>query len=227
LPKQGYLRVIVTTKDACMTNWNPKASSAMRCAGLLAVAMLAGCASTSIDTQYVDPQFAGTTLQGARVLVACDASDAAVRRLCQDQLAAEVIALGATAVPAPEIANPSPGRQGAAEHLLPAARAANAKAVFSASAIPDALAIRPGPAVGIGLGGFGGGGFGGGVGISVPVGGVQRSIGYSASATLTDVATGKLMWSARASTPASDDVNGQVSQLTRTVAKAAQKSGFF
>jgi len=197
---------------------------------LVAAALVAaGCASTKIDTQWSDPQFAGRSLQGKRVLVSCDSGDAALRRACQEQLAAEVTALGASVVAGPGIAHPSPGRQAAAEHLLPAARAARADAVFAASIIPDSFAVNPGPTIGIGVGGFGGGrvGWGGGVGVSVPIGEAQRQTGYAASATLTDTASGRLMWSAKASAPAARDAEGQAVDLARAVAKAAHDAGLF
>ena len=47
---------------------------------------------------------------GERVLVASEAYEAVVKRLCQEQLAAEVVAHGATPVIAPDLANASPGR---------------------------------------------------------------------------------------------------------------------
>ena len=133
---------------------------------LACVLALTGCAATKIDTQWGDPQFAGRSLQGKRVLVACDAGDAALRRACQEQLAAEVTALGASAVAGPEIAHPNPGRQAAAEHLLPAARSARA-------------------------------------------------------------ASGRLMWSAKASAPATRDAENQAVDLAKAVAKAAREAGLF
>lgn len=189
----------------------------------------AGCASTRIDTQWSDPAFAGRSLQGQRVLVACDAADIAIRRACQQQLEAEVTAQGASVVTGPEMAHPSPGRQAAATHLLPAARQSRATAVLAATVVPDSFSVDPGPTIGVGVGGFGGGrvGWGGGVGVSVPIGEAQRQTGYAASATLTDTESGRLMWSARASAPASRDAESQTSELARAVVKAARDAGLF
>jgi len=82
--------------------------------------------------------------------------------------------------------------------------------------------------VSLGIGGFG---FGrhsaGGVGVSAPIGGGQVSSGYSASSRVTDVASGRLMWSARATTPPSSDINAQLADLSKTVVDAAQKAGLF
>ena len=194
-----------------------------------AVLSFIGCASTTLDAQWSDPQFAGTSLRGAKVLVACESSDPTIKRLCQDQFASELTAYGATPVIAPDL-SASGGRS--AEQYLPAARDAGAKAVFSAAVAPDAFAVNPGPSVGFGIGGFSGsGGYrsgtGVGVGIAVPVGSSQPTMAYAASSTVTDVASGRAMWTAKASTPASSDVNKQLAELAKAVVAAAQKAGLF
>lgn len=70
-----------------------------------------GCASTKLDAQWVDPQFKGHSLRGAKVLVVCEAADLAIKRICQDQVAAQVAALDATPVKGPEGADPTPQPQ--------------------------------------------------------------------------------------------------------------------
>jgi hypothetical protein len=44
--------------------------------------------------------------------------------------------------------------------------------------------------------------------------------------TLTDVETGRLMWSSRITTPASQDITGQVTELLEVGVKSAQQAGF-
>jgi hypothetical protein len=63
--------------------------------------------------------------------------------------------------------------------------------------------------------------------MSVPVGAGQVSTGYAANTTLTDVASGRLMWTAKATTPPSNDINMQVADLTKAVLEGAKKEGFF
>src|SRR6478735_9203887 len=125
-------------------------------------AALGGCASTQVGAQWVDPAFRGQSLVGVRLLVACEATDPAIQRICQDELAAKLVAFGASPVQAPE--------GGDGTQLLSAARLAGAKAVFSASVAPDATIVNPGPTFSIGLGGFGGSGYrsgvGGGIGVT-------------------------------------------------------------
>jgi hypothetical protein len=193
--------------------------------------MLAGCATTQVGAQWKDPAFQGQSLRGARVLVACDAAEPVIRRICQDELSAQVQALGATPVQAPDAgsneAQPIEGR------MLSAARMAGAKAVFSASVSPDATIVNPGPVFGFGLGGFnfGGGGYGSGVGVgvdvAVPSGRAQTSTAYAANGVLTDVASGRMMWSAKATTPAQSNLNAQLAELAKAVAVAAQQAGLF
>jgi hypothetical protein len=191
---------------------------------------LAGCASTRLDAQWVDPQFKGHSLRGTKVFVVCEAADVAIKHVCQDQVASQLSAIGATPVKGPDTDNSTPAPQPVADPYLPAAREAGAHAVLSTAVTPDATVVNPGPSIGFGIGGFGGGGGAyrsGGVGMSVPVGAGQVSTGYAANTTLTDVASGRLMWTAKATTPPSKDVNMQVADLTKAVLDGAKKEGFF
>lgn len=194
---------------------------------------LGGCAAApTTGAEWIDPQFANISLRGSTVLVVCEAADLPVKRLCQDVLAAEVTAMGATAIIAADTA--APGQRPMAEAQLGAARAAGARSIFSAAISPDATVVNPGPSVGVGLGGYNSsGGWGGssgvgvGVGFSLPMGGGQVQQALGATGTLTNVASGKTMWTVRSSAPPSGNMNAQVSQLGKAIATAAQKAGFF
>jgi hypothetical protein len=188
---------------------------------------LAGCATTQVGAQWADPAFQGKSLRGARVLVVCDAGDPAMQRICQDEVSAQVNALGATPVQAPDAG--MNGRQAAPGQLMSAARVAGARAVFSTSVSPDTSVVSPGPAVSFGLGGFSwGSGVGGGVGVTVPTtGGAHVQTGYAANGVLTDVDSGRMMWSARATTPAQSNLNAQMAELAKAVVGAAQQAGLF
>jgi len=200
----------------------PRPSLVCACAGLV----LAGCASTQLDAQWVDPQHAATSLRGARVLVACEAAEAVVKRICQDRLAAEVTAHGGTAVIAAQ-SSLDPGRPAGDEPYVSAARAAGARAVFATTVAPSSASMSPGFSVGLGGFGMGSGRFGGGIGVSAPIGGGQVTSGYSANARITSVESGRLMWTAKASSPPSGDINGQLAELAKTVVGAAGKAGLF
>lgn len=187
-------------------------------------ALLGGCATNPLDAHWADPQLvAGTPLRGARVLVVCESQDEVLRRLCVDQVGAQLTGAGAVPVLAPDVGAASSAPGGPAPYVA-AARSANARAVLVTSIAPNATVAKPGFTIGVGLGGFGGG-VGGGVGVSAPIGGTRVATGYAANASVTDVASGRLMWTARASEAASENVNGQVEGLAKKVVAGAVKTG--
>jgi hypothetical protein len=189
--------------------------------------LLGGCASTQLDAQWVDPQLGPNPLRSARVLIACEAYDMVIKRICQDQLASEVVARGATPVVAPDTTNPAPGRPLGDEQYLGAARSAGARAVLTNYITPSAVSASPGLTIGIGGFGMGSSGFGGGVGVSAPIGGGQVTTGYTSNSRLTDATSGKLLWTAKASAPPSKDVPTQMAELMKAVFGAADKAQLF
>jgi hypothetical protein len=206
----------------------------MHCRSFLAygaaLALAAGCATgPQLEAQWASPdaQVPGL-LRGARVMVACEAPDAVVRQICQDRLASEVVAHGATAVQAPAEMLFMPDRPVDAQ-LLPEARVQGASAVIVMSVV--VAYADPGPTFSFGIGGWGYGGGGGaggaGVGISGPAGGGHMTPGYAANGRVTDASNGRIVWLAKASTRASPDVAAQMAELSRTVVGAAQQSGLF
>ncbi|HEY6514384.1 MAG TPA: hypothetical protein VI032_20575 [Burkholderiaceae bacterium] len=196
-----------------------------------AAALLAGCASTRLDAQWTDPQAAPGSLRGARVMVACEAYDLVIKRICQDQMAAEVTARGGTPVAAPNTTNEAPGRPLGAEQYLPAARNAGAKAVLTHYVTQADVSVSPPSSVSFGIGGFGFGGGGGGVstgvGVTAPVGGGRTSVGYAVSSNMTETSNGRLLLTAKATSPPSGDVNTQLSELTKVVFGAVDSAKLF
>ena len=195
----------------------------LACAAL----MLGGCASSKLVAQWNDPQFAGQPPRGAKVMVACEAQDLTLRRLCVDRMSEQLRSAGVQPLPAPQ-PDAAPPDEAA---LLRSAQAAGAAALLRTSLTPESASVAPAPSIGIGIGGFGGGyRSGGGVGfnVSAPIGGGgPAETGYGASAALTDVASGKLMWSARASAAPSSDVNQQLATLSAQLLDGARQAGLF
>ena len=152
-----------------MLTFNVCRVSALIRAGACMLALLStGCATTQIGSQWSDPAFQGQSLRGARLLAACDAPEPGLQRICQDAISAQLLALGASPVQAPD---PGPnGRQPPVEQMLSAARIAGATAVFSSTVSPDFTVVGDGPTISFGLGNFDGyrGGVSGGVGVTVP-----------------------------------------------------------
>jgi len=193
-----------------------------------AAVLAAACATTRVDAEWSDPAFAGKSLRGAKVLVVCDANDVTVQRICIDRLSSELVVEGATPVAGAGLtAGPPPAN----DQTLAAARAAGASAILATTLLPDATVVRQGSSISFGMGGWGGVGgstvTGGGIGIGVPIGGGAVVQAFAASAALTDVSTVTLMWSSRVTTPASGDLNTQVTNLAKAVVGAARRAGFF
>ena len=91
------------------------------------------------------------------------------------------------------------------------------------------VAVDSGPRIGIGVGGgsggYGGGGVSGGVGVGFPVGGSRVSQAFGAETALIDPSNGATMWSGRASSSTSQNVTGQITELTQVTVDALQSSG--
>jgi hypothetical protein len=193
---------------------------------LIAASLASGCASPTVDAQWRNIELPPSYLRGATVLVSCETPEMVLKRICEDQVMADLSARGASPVlPAPGAVPATP--PGVADmQYLPAARETGAKAVLSVTLGPSSQSVSQG--VQIGIGGFGFGGHSaGGIGVSAPIGGGQVSQGYSANGRVTDVASGRLMWTARASTPPSSNVNEQLADLSKSVLDAAGKAGLF
>ena len=202
-----------------------RAGFALAGAAVLALAACAG--SPTLGPQWTDPQLGAQSayLRGSRVLVACDAGDVAVRQICQDRMAGEVTARGATPLFVPP-GTPIATDRAIDGQLIDAARGAGAKALMVVTIAPAVTDVSPGFSIGIGGFGFGRSSAVG-VGVAAPIGGGRVTTGYSANGRLTDVGSGRLVWSATASTPPSSDVDAQLAELSKTVFGAAEKSGLF
>lgn len=190
-------------------------------AGAVSLATLSGCASTRLDAQWVDPQFTGTSLRGARVLVACEAAELVLKQMCEDRVISQMLVRGAMPLVAKELTIPT------ADAYAQAARQAGATAALVVQV--TAADARTSAPFSIGLGGFGIGdsGFRGGVGVSVPIGGGRTAIGYAANGRLTEASSGRLMWTGRASAPPSNNPAAQLDELATSVLGGVEKAGFF
>lgn len=195
-----------------------------------------GCATptTRLGAQYVDPQAPRQVLRGAAVLVVCEAGEPAIKLICESQISGQLARLGARPVTDSSLVNPTPGREPPAGQYLAAAQAAGARAVFSATLTPDDSMAVSAPTLSIGIGGFGGSGgyrggsgIGGGVGVTLPAGSGAPSSGLAAIGSLIDVPGGRVMWTAKATTPPGADASALVAEAARVLAGSAQQSGLF
>ena len=200
---------------------NPSPIASARPTGVVATvaaaaaSLLVACASgPQLDASWGDPQLGPGYLHGARVLVACDAAELVVRQICQDQLASEVVARGATPVFV------APGFAIATDRaldgqLLPAARQAGARAVMVMTVAVAVNDVSPG--FSIGIGGFGFGSHSGAASARGADGGGNVTSGYSANGRVTDVASGRLLWTGRGTASPSSDVAAQMGDLSKAV----------
>lgn len=191
----------------------------------LAASLLAACASTQMDAQWSNPDFAKASLRGQTILVACQARDFTIQAVCEDQAASQLETRGAKAI---RFAVISPGAPPANDAIESTARRLNARAIYRSSLSTFAPAVSSGPTIGIGVGGFGGSGYrGGGVsgGVTFPVGGATVAEAWTADTALLDVATGTLIWSGRATTPTGSEVTAQLAELTRVTIESLAASG--
>jgi hypothetical protein len=205
-----------------------------RLAAVLGLLSLSGCASTQLGAQYVDPQFHQQALRGAIILVVCEAPDLAIKLICENQISSQLMQLGAKPLTDSTLVNPAPSHEPPASYYLPAARAAGARAVFGTTLTPDYGQAKPMSLFSIGVGGWGGSGgyyggssVGGGVGVTMPVGAAQGAPGLAAVGSIIDVASGRVMWTAKATTSPAADAATQVAEVTKALAEAARQTGLF
>jgi hypothetical protein len=192
-----------------------------------ALLLAAGCATTRIDGQWSDPAFAGRTLLGTKVLVSCRGPDTTIGRLCEDRLIEMLGEAGAVAL-RPAVAVDAAG---GSEAVARAAREAGANAAVAATVTVAGVShsgtsVGFGPSIGIGIGG-GSSGIGIGGSFSFPIGGVRAANAYASNTALLDAATGREMWSLRASNPTGDDAGVQVAKLARVTVDTMRTSGLF
>lgn len=192
----------------------------------VAAAVLAGCASGP-DATWADPQLGAHPLQGARVLVVCEAAETTLQQLCLDRMTEELTARGLSPVRSTQPPSARVGR--GAEAYVGEARTAGAQALLLTSVTPDTTRVAAPSPFSIGIGGFSFGGHSGaGVGVSVPIGaaGSAYNPGYAANSSFTDAGNGRLLWSARTSTTTSD-LNAGMGTMAKTLMGAAEKAGVF
>ena len=196
---------------------------------IVAACLLAACsAAPQREAQWVDPGLGAQSqlLRGARVLVACDAYDLALRRICEDQVSGELRSRGALPIPAPTGLVLLNDRELDVQ-LLPSAAAAGAKAIFVMQMTPATRGGGSGASLGLGGFSFGGGG-GVGVGLGVPIGGGDAgSTGFAASGRVTEVSGQRLVWTATFVAPPSADLTAQFRLLSVAVIDAAKNAGLF
>lgn len=193
----------------------------------LALVTLLGCASKPLDAEWKSPQ-AATLARPARLLVACDAAETVIARLCADEVQRAFSQRGVNVIPA--ASDTSSGPSTARDTALAAeARRIGANAVWVATLRPDALDEPRGGGVSIGIGGFSFGGRGGvGVGVSAPLDlGGRSPPRYAGDVRLVDPADGTLRWTARAGARASGEAQTQIGSIVERLVEGGVQAGVY
>ena len=194
-----------------------------------AAVLLSACATTRMDAQWSNPEYKGRSVKGASILVACEAQDLTLQRICEDQLAAAVSAQGAKATLNSQLSSAAGAPTGNDPYVAAAKRVGAQAIVRMTLGAGQPVAVDSGPRIGIGVGGgsggYGGGGAAGGIGIGFPIGGSRVTQAFGAETALIDPSNGATMWSGRASSSTSQDVTGQITQLAQVTAQALQGAG--
>lgn len=196
----------------------------MTAAVVAIAAAIGGCATARLESEWKGPSFPGRSLKGATVLAACVTSDEALRRICEDEWAAQLQAQGVRLIRAYDVVGLAVGET-VTEEVRAAAKKIGATTIASTRIGSDTRVHGPtGTQVGVGVGGAGGSGGGvtfGGVGISIPIGGGTTTTSVlTANTSLVDVASGSVTWSGTASAPGNEDLRTKVAGVTKVVVEA-------
>lgn len=202
-------------------------STTAACLAALLAAALAGCASKPLDAEWKNPQAPQPT-RPARLLVACDAMEAVVARLCAEEARRALEARGVAVIAAEP--DTSAGSSTTRDTALAAeARRVGATGVWVATLRPDALDNARTGGISIGLGGFSFGGHGGiGVGVSAPLElGGRSPPRYAGDVRLVDPAGATLRWTARAGSRSSGDATAQIQSIVERLVEGGVQAGVY
>ncbi|RZL94029.1 MAG: hypothetical protein EOP82_06065 [Variovorax sp.] len=187
---------------------------------------LAGCASAPHrEAEWIDPALGQDSriLRGEKVLIACDAYDAAIRQICQDRLFRELSDRGAMPILVP-VGTPLLNDRELDGQLIASAIGAGARAVFVMTLTP--ATVDGGSALSVGIGGFSfGRSSGAGIGLSAPIAIGGGSTGFAANGRVTDARNGRMVWTTTFVAPPSADLGAQFGSLSRAMLEAAQGAG--
>jgi hypothetical protein len=185
--------------------------------------LIAGCATTHLDSQWSSPDFANNKITG-KLLVVGVSRDDTVRRLYEDEMTTQLASRGLTNVRSYELI-PGPLALGGNTALLKAARDAGANMILSSVVVArehvDRVISDPMPRYGMNFDGW--------YGYYWPYAYVRTEIRsfdrYTVGTSLTDVATGKIMWSARTQTENVDHVDREIKAFASVIVTTLVKGG--
>lgn len=189
---------------------------------MVAALVLASCATTRLDTQWSNPEFAGRKLSG-KMLVVGVSRDETLRRLYEDELAAQLTARGVSTVRSYEVL-PGPLVMDGTNAILKAARDTGAATVLSSAVVArehvERVISEPTPSFGSRFGGW--------YMYYWPYAYTRTEVRafdrYTVGTSLTEVSSGKIAWSARTQTENVDHAVREVKALARVIMNALNQS---
>ncbi len=195
--------------------------------GLLVAApllfILSSCATTSVDSQWLNPDFSARRLAG-KVLVIGVSRDDTVRRRYEDEMALQLSASGLIAVRSHEMIV-EPLVSDSTSALIRAANSIGADAILSSVVVDrqhvERIVSQPLPVYNYDFGRW--------YGYYWPYAYARVEVRtferYIVSTSLTDVATGSVIWSARTKTESTDHVDREIKPFVTVITKALVDKG--
>lgn len=191
---------------------------------VLAAAALTGCATTTrLDGQWSNPQFESTRITG-KVLVVGLTRDETVRRLYEDDMAAQLAARGLSVVRSYEVI-PGPLSANSGAQVLAEARHIGAADILSSALVSrqrvQRVYVEPTPA-------WWGWGYDGWYGHYWPYAMTPTEVRdydrYVVGTSLTDVKSGKIFWTARTVTESPDTIVREIKGFVKVIVDAMAKA---
>lgn len=193
-------------------------------AGVVIAAALVACATTRLEAQWSNPHFAATRITGKVLLVGVTRDDT-VRRLYEDEMAAQLTARGVAAVRSYEVLAAALG-SASSDLLTQAARRACPGAILSSAVVGrehvQRVITEPMPTWAWGYAGW----YGHYWSLAMTRTEVQTYERFVVGTSLTDVASGKIVWTARTATDSTDAVEREIKAFARVIADALAKAGW-
>lgn len=189
---------------------------------VLVALVISGCATTHVDSQWLSPDFAGRKLTG-KLLVVGISRDDTVRRLYEDEMSAQLVlrkietARSYELIAGPLVSN-------GPDALMRAGREAGANLILTSVVVSrehvDRVVSEPMPRMGSNFDGW--------YGYYWPYAYVRTEVRtfdrYTVITSLSDAATGKIMWSASTETEDVDSVDREIKMFAKVIVKALSKA---
>jgi hypothetical protein len=189
---------------------------------VLVALVISGCATTHVESQWLSPDFAGRKLTG-KLLVVGVSRDDTVRRLYEDEMSTQLASHKIDTVKSHELIA-GPLVSNGPDALMKAARNANANLILTSVVVSrehvDRVVSQSMPLMGSNFDGW--------YGHYWPYAYVRTEVRsfdrYTVITSLSDAATGKIMWSASTQTDDVDRVDREIKVFAKVIIKALSKA---